>query len=104
MSGSSTAAIMAISASTHTISNRVKPRSETLFISCAGQVFDRDIGRDTASAFLTVRTVGDDVIGPSVARRAIHIRMVPGIVRQAAALQIGSVPGRHAGRTLHQSR
>src|SRR5579872_5785152 len=94
---------MAMSASTHTISNKVKPRSEALLIFGAGQVFDRDIGGKPASAFLAVGAVGHDVVRPALSGRTIQIRMVPGIVRQAAALQIGAVPSGDPRATLHQS-
>src|SRR5277367_5320964 len=95
---------MAMSASTHTISSSVKPRSESLFIFGIDQVFRGNIGCNSASALLTVRAVGEDFIRRVIPRRAVQIRMVPGIVWQALALQVGPVPCRHARRSLHQRR
>src|SRR3979411_3433028 len=97
MNGSSTAAIKAMSASTHTISSRVKPRSAPSLIFRAGHVFDGKVGRQTAAAFLAIRSIGQDIVRATVSGRAIHIGVVPGIVGGVATLEIG--PARHR-RTL----
>src|SRR5579863_3026416 len=102
MNGSSTAAIMAISASTHTISSRVKPRCDALVISSAGQVFDRNIRRKAGAALLTVRSIRHDIVGPAFSGRAIQIGMVPGIVRDIAALEIWPVPASDTRGALYQ--
>src|SRR5215475_7587228 len=88
-------------ASTQTISSKVKPCSACSFI-FGGQVFERNVGGDAAAALLAVGSVGDDVIGTVLARRAIDISVVPGIAGDVAALQIGAVPGGDARRLLHQ--
>ena len=93
MNGSNTAASIAMIASTHTISSKVKPRSRGVTHFSHGHVFERNVGGDPAAAFLTVGSVGHDVIRPVLARRAIDVGVVPGIVGNVAALQIGSVPG-----------
>src|SRR3984957_15547931 len=102
--GRRTAASMAISASTHTISSSVKPRSEALFIFGVDQVFGRNIGGKSAAAFLTIRAIGGDLIRRVISRCAVCVGMAPGIVRQDVALQVGSVPCCHARRALHQRR
>src|SRR5215468_4921290 len=94
---------MAISASTHTISSRVKPRSESLLIFGAGQIFDGNVGRKPTSPFLAIRSVGHDVVRSAFTRRAIDVSVVPGIVRHGAAFEIRPVPGSDAWRALYQS-
>src|SRR5216683_6303672 len=101
MNGSSTAASSAMIASTHTISSKVKPRCATLLIFC-GRAFERNVGSDPAAAFLAVGAIGHDVVGAVFARRAIQVDVAPGIVGNAATLQIGAVPGGHAWRALNQ--
>src|SRR5258706_3589798 len=96
MNGSSTAAIMAMSASTHTISSSVKPRSAPSFIFCTGHVCDRNIGREAAATFLTIRSVGHNIVRAAVSGRAIQIGVVPRIVGDVATLEIRSVPGSYA--------
>src|SRR6202162_1513989 len=103
MNGNSTAASSAIMASTHTISSRVKPRSATSLI-FRGVVFERNVGGNPAAAFLTVGSVGHDVIRATLSGRTIHVAVVPRIVGNVAALQIGSVPGGNARRLADQSR
>src|SRR6266404_7629548 len=102
MNGSSTAAIKAMSASTYTISSRVKPRSFPSLIFRAGHVFDGNVGRQTAAAFLAIRSIGQDIVRATVSGRAIHIGVVPGIVGDVATLEIWSVPGRRARCPAHQ--
>src|SRR5882724_123062 len=102
MNGRSTAAIMAMSASTPTISSNVKPRSEVLLIFGAGQVFDRNVGRKPAATLLTIRSVGHDVIRSAFSRRAIHIRVAPGIVGHTATFEIWPIPGSDARGALYQ--
>src|SRR5689334_9385483 len=103
MNGSSTAASSAMMASTHTISSKVKPRSPCSLI-IGGRSFERDVGCRTATAFLAVGAVGHDVIRSVFARRAVHIAMVPRIVGNVAALQIGPIPGGDARRSLDERR
>src|SRR3984885_5894035 len=103
MYGSNTAASMAMSAITPTISSSVKPPSESSLIPGTRHAVERDVGGDAAAAFLAVRTVRDDVVRPVLPRRAIHIRIVPGIVGDIAALQIGAIPGRDTRRAVNQS-
>src|SRR5581483_6590080 len=96
-----------ISASTHTISNSVKPRWDALFTGALfilgiDQVLGRDIGGQSAAAFLAVGAVGNDFIGAVLARRAIDVGMVPGVVRQGVALEVRAVPGADARGARHQ--
>src|SRR5579871_5424676 len=93
---------MAMSASTHTISNKVKPACETLVIPGACQMFRRNVRGNPAAALLAVRAIGDDVVGRVLSGSAVNIRMTPWIVRNIAALHIGSVPGLDPRRPLHQ--
>src|SRR5712671_364761 len=104
MNGSSTPAIKAMSASTHTISSKVKPRSAPSLIFRTGQVFDGNVGRKTAAAFLTIRSVGQDIVRAAVSGRTIHIGVVPGIAGDVTTFEIRSVPGRYARRPAHQRR
>src|SRR5580692_6910522 len=104
MNGRSTAAIMAMSASTHTISSKVKPRSESSLILGIGHVVERNVGSNTAAAFLTIRSIRHDIVRSAFSGRAIQIGMAPGIVRHVAALEIRPVPCSDARRTLYQRR
>src|SRR5690242_4442654 len=103
MNGSSTAAIKAMIASTQTISSRVKPLCADSLIFCIFlQALERNISREPAAAFLTVGSVREYIVGAALTGRAIDIGVVPGIVRYAAALQIGPVPGGGSRRLPHQ--
>src|SRR6266403_4748070 len=104
MSGSSTAAMMAMSPSTHTISSKVKPRSAPSLIFRTGHVFRGNVGRQTAATFLTIRSVREDIVRAAVAGRTIHIGIVPGIVGDVATFEIRSVPGSYARCPAHQRR
>src|SRR5579864_2583470 len=95
---------MATSAMTHTISSSVKPSSPTLLIPGARHGVEREVGGGAAAALLPVRSQRDNVEGAVLARRAIDVGIVPGIVGNVAALQIGTVPGCNAGRGLDQRR
>src|SRR5580704_991567 len=83
--GSRMAASIATSASTHTISSSVKPRSEVLFVLGIDQVLARNVGGQAASAFLAIRAIGDDFVRSVFARRAVDVRMIPGVIRQGVA-------------------
>src|SRR5438105_15891172 len=85
-------------ASTHTISIRVKPASP--LASSARPA--GDVGRGTGPAFLPVSRIGDDVIAPVLSRRAIDVRVAPGIERNQPTFEIWPVPGGRAARALHQ--
>src|SRR5579871_329976 len=103
MSGNRTADISAMIASTQTISSKVKPCfGESLIF--RGQMFERDVGRYPTAAFLAIRSVGDDVIGAVVARGAVDVGMIPGIVGNIAALEIRSIPGSHTRCRTDQGR
>src|SRR5580698_1179354 len=102
MNGNSTAASSAMMARTHTISSKVKPRSAPLFIFRTGQVVERNIGGYPAAPFLAIGAVRYDVIGSVLSWRPVHIAVVPGIVGDIAALEIGPVPGGDARRRPHQ--
>src|SRR5882724_13592447 len=104
MSGNNTAVSMAMTARTHTISSRVKPRSASSLILCAGHVFGRNIGGDSRTPLLPIGSVGHDFVGAAFARRTVDIRIVPGIVGDVAALEIRSIPGGDSGSPLHQGR
>src|SRR6202521_3313334 len=104
MNGSSTAAIMAMSASTHTISSKVKPRSAPSLIFRTGHVFDRNVGRKTAAALLTIRTIRQDFVRSAFSGRTIHVGVAPGIVGDVAALEIRSIPGSYTRCPAHQRR
>src|SRR5437660_5228825 len=93
MNGSSTAAIMAMSASTHTISSNVKPRSAPSLIFCASHVLDGNVGRKTTAAFLAICSIGQDIVRSPISGRAVHIGVAPGIVGDVATLKVRSVPG-----------
>ena len=67
-------------------------------------VFERNVGGNSAAAFLAVGSVGHDVIRAVLAGRAIDVAVVPGIVGNVAALQIRSVPGGDARRLPDQRR
>src|ERR1700692_542930 len=103
MNGHSTAASSAMMGRAHTNSSRVKPRSATALI-FRSVVFERNIGGNPAAAFLTVGSVGHDIIRAMLSGRTIHVVVVPRIVGNVAALQIGSVPGGNARRLADQSR
>src|SRR5712675_2029617 len=99
MWGNRIAASIAMIAMTQTISTRVNPASAFRPLVIARR---RDIGRRPGPAFLPVGAVGDDFIGAALRRRTVDIGLAPGIVRQAAALEIRPVPSRQAAGGLHQ--
>src|SRR5215211_109644 len=92
------AARIARMATMHTISRRVKPSSPEPVSSRPAD----DIGCRSGSTFLTIRTIGHDIVSAVLPWRAILIRVAPGIVGHDRALQVRSVPGHRAARTLHQ--
>src|SRR3984885_2064201 len=102
MNGNSTAASRAMMASTHTISSKVKPRSAPSLIFRTGQVIERNVGGYPAAAFLAVGAVRYDVIGSVLPWRTVDVAVVPGIVGDVAALEIGPVPGSDAWRRPDQ--
>src|SRR5713226_708085 len=104
MSGSNTAAMMAMSASTHTISSKLKPRSAPSLIFRTGRVLGGNVGGKTAAAFLTIRAVGQDIVRAAISGRTIHIGVVPGIAGDVATFEIRPVPGSYARRPAHQRR
>src|SRR5690349_15850092 len=103
MNGSSTAAIKAMIASTQTISSRVKPLCAVSLIFCIFlQALERNIRGEPAAAFLPVGAIRENIVGPALTGRAVDIGVVPRIVWNAAALQIGTVPGGDARSLPHQ--
>src|SRR5258708_67383 len=63
-----------------------------------------DVGGCSAAALLSVRAIGQNLVGAVLAARAVHIRCIPGIVRHSSALQVGTVPRCHARRLMRQGR
>src|SRR5262249_22937009 len=61
-----------------------------------------DIGCRSGSTFLAIRTIGHDIVGAVLPRRAVLIGIAPGVVGHDRALQVRSVPRHRAARTLHQ--
>src|SRR5579864_3598816 len=101
MNGSKTAAISAMIASTQTISSRVKPCLACSFI-LGRQILEGDVGRDAAAALLAVGSIGHNVIGTVLTRRAIDVSVIPGIAGNVTALQIRSIPGSNTRSLFHQ--
>src|SRR6185295_13867855 len=98
--GSRIAARMAMIATTQTISSKVKPASP-------GRASARptgDVRRGSSATFLSVRAIGEKIIGAVLSRRAVDIGSAPGIGRNNGAFQVRSVPGRDGAGTLHQRR
>src|SRR6266853_127455 len=93
------AASMAMMAMTPIISRRVNPSWPlTLSLGARG----RNIGRRPGSALLPVCPVRDDFIRAAFSRRAIDVRLAPGVVRHVAAFQIGTIPCRQTGGGLDE--
>src|SRR5882757_11381011 len=99
MCGNRIAVSIAMIAMTQTISTRVNPASAFRPLVIARR---RDIGRRPGPALLPVGAVGNDFIGAALRRRAVDIGLAPRVVRQAAALEIRSVPSGQAAGGLHQ--
>src|SRR6476659_6565430 len=89
------AATSAMMASAHTTSMSVKPPSLALRSARPAG----DVGGCAGAAFIAVRAIGHDVISAVLSGRTIDVRLSPRVIRHAAALEIGAVPGRNvAGR------
>src|SRR5438034_3670166 len=89
-------------ARTQTISSKVKPRWPASFILGARLGTEHDVRSGAGSALLAVRTVGQDVVGAALARSAIQIGAVPGVIGHGAALQVRAIPRRQSRRPARQ--
>src|SRR5262245_9401600 len=96
--GSAIAARIAMIASTQTTSIRVKPASPA---DGAARPTD-DVGRCSTSTCLSIRAVGDDVVGAVLARRPVHIGIAPRVDGNDPAFQVRAVPRCDATGTSNQ--
>src|SRR6185295_6681744 len=95
--GTTMAARIATIATTQTTSSKVNPS-----VPLPSALPARDVLPGAGATFCSIRTIGKDVVCAVLPRRAIDIRVAPGIGRDGAAFQVGSVPGRDVAGAAHQ--
>src|SRR5580704_18947001 len=62
----------------------------------------RNIGSGSSAALLTIRTERNDLVGRSLDRGPIDVRVSPRIARNDSALQVRTVPLLRTARPRHQ--